>query len=971
MSSIRLNSLEEVHQAIQILQKQQELDQASKDLLKYCQLQYAQYKTPRHIRYLAEKLQRVESGACKRLLISFPPRHGKSQLTSEFFPAWYLGRHPDKYVIFATYAQELADDFGRKVRNQIRDEELYQKIFPGVALSGDSQSARRFMLTQGGTYFAVGAGGPITGRGAHCFPWNTQVSTPCGTRPIGTLQPGDVVLAYDTSRGNVVRSHVKAVAVRPQSGLYRITTSSGRVVEATGNHPFYVDGRWIEARSLASGDRLLCAVQQERDKECFRRKQVREEGSHSFLLLRGLLERLHKQCQTWSEKLPWVWRSCSKKVGSKTETDRRGFLLRQVLSAIQSKKGWAEGCAPALSAEVRDVQHGFYYRLVKKTKRFFTVLFPFVQGCVAVTANGCRWKPEVEKRCSASPPVARSERVPHDASFDCEGRRSEMRGVFRVGTAFGSASHRQQSDKQFSVKSCDSLLFMPSQMACSRDIEVEHDFVAVVERLCREEVVYDIQVAEQNNFFAECILVHNCLIVDDIIKGRDDADSTAIRRSVIDWYKSVAYTRLMPGGAIVIIGCMTGDTPVLMSDGAEKPIRDIKVGDTVATYRDGNLCTSTVLNWINHGKDNIFEIRMASGITVRANERHPFLVDIEGSPTWIRLKDLRRGHAVYRVNGEKQNTSDFILDRILEIVPAGTEDVFDIEVAETENFIANGLVSHNTRWHEEDLIGWVLANSPHEDWEVVNIPAIAEDDDALGREPGEALWPDSYPVERLLEIKATIGSRDWAALYQQSPTAEDGNIFKREWWKWWDKSEPPECDYVLQSFDTAFSVKTSADPTSIQTWGVFNRDDGPHLILLGRVNRRMEFPELRSVAKELYKDWNPDGVIIEKKASGQSLTQDLRRAGIPITEYSPDRDKVARAHAAAPLVESGRVWLPRKPWAEDFVNQLTSFPNGKNDDDVDAFTQAILRLKSGWFLQHPDDPDEDNNKPQMKRRGYW
>lgn len=486
--SLNISNLGDLHKAIQVLQHKQQVEQARETLLDYCKLQYPQYKDPPHIKLIAEALEKVERGEIKRLAISMPPRHGKSNLCSDLFPAWYLGRNPSKYCIFATYAQDLADDFGRKVRNQLRDP-LFEEVFPAVFLSDDSQSARRFGLKDGGQYFAVGAGGPITGRGAHL------------------------------------------------------------------------------------------------------------------------------------------------------------------------------------------------------------------------------------------------------------------------------------------------------------------------------------------------------LLIDDPIKGREDADSAAIRRQVIDWYKSVAYTRLMPGGAVIIIG---------------------------------------------------------------------------------------------------------------------------------------------TRWHEEDLIGWVLQDSDHEEWTVLNIPAIATDDlnDPLGRKEGEALWPEQYPVDRLLEIKKTLGSRDWNALYQQSPTAEDGNIFKREYFQIWKSDTPPECDYVIQSYDTAFSVKTSADPSSIITLGVFNRDDGPHVILLNRVNRRMEFPELRRVAKELQKDWKPDVTIVEKKASGLSLIQDLRRAGIPVVEYNPDRDKISRAHSVTPLVESGRFWVPDKQWAQDFVEQLIAFPNARHDDDVDAFTQAMLRLKTGYFVVHPDDPDDEEEK-QPYQRAYW
>ena len=487
MTALTLESLDDIKIAMQVLDDKLSAEKAQHTLLDYAQHLQTSYLRPPHIEFLAEKLEAVERGDITRLAISMPPRHGKSELASNFFPSWFLGRNPDKYVIFSTYAQELADDFGRKVRNTMRDERFSQ-VFSNVQLDDTSQSARRFGTNKLGTYFAVGAGGAITGRGAHL------------------------------------------------------------------------------------------------------------------------------------------------------------------------------------------------------------------------------------------------------------------------------------------------------------------------------------------------------LIVDDIIKGREDADSTAIRRSVTDWYKSVAYTRLMPGGRIVIVG---------------------------------------------------------------------------------------------------------------------------------------------TRWHEADLLGFVLEEATHEPWEVINLPAIADEDDQLGREQGEALWPEQFPLERLIEIKKTVGSREWAALFQQSPSAEDGNIFKRFWWQWWEDSEPPDCDFILQSYDTAFSSSRDADYTAVQTWGVFEKDDKPCAILLSCLNERLEYPQLREKAVDLYKRWQPDTVLIEKKASGQSLLQDLRRSGIPVTDYTPDRDKVARAHSIAPMVESGQIYLPRgKYWADDFLNQCSSFPNGRRKDMVDAFTQAIIRLKNGYFLHYLNEI-EDETEFKSKKRYYW
>ena len=201
---------------------------------------------------------------------------------------------------------------------------------------------------------------------------------------------------------------------------------------------------------------------------------------------------------------------------------------------------------------------------------------------------------------------------------------------------------------------------------------------------------------------------------------------------------------------------------------------------------------------------------------------------------------------------------------------------------------------------------------------------------------------------------------------------------------WEFMEEPPDCEFVIQTYDTAFSVKTTADYSVVQTWGIFQKiavDSAgierviPSLILLSNKRERLEYPELRKLAQEMYDKYNPDVVIIEKKASGQSLIQDMRRAGLPIMEYNPDKDKVARVNASTPILESGRVWVPDKPFAQDLINEAVTFPNATYDDQVDAMVMAILYLKESWRVEHPldayliDDIERTNEK--RKKIGFW
>lgn len=606
------------------------------------------------------------------------------------------------------------------------------------------------------------------------------------------------------------------------------------------------------------------------------------------------------------------------------------------------------------------------------------------------------------------------------------------------------------------------------------------------------------------------------LIIDDP-HSEQDAYSDLALDNAWDWYQGGPRTRLQPGGSIVIVMCMTGDTAVLMADGTTKPLRDIRKGDAVVTYDEGRPATSRIANWKSSGIDSVYKVQTQSGRIVRANERHPFLVDSAGERTWVRLRDLRPGmalvsmtgaadplgqrpsqdcaspanperattestlsrpivHQVITVSGKAKHalaaisrriaeacaqsamqlgitgrkkhqsrpaptelkidmglplsstnqwpgnvgigvtyaenppllvtperigtanfasitatirarfedfsatiatwlwgtgrpqksyvaplhTYNFTTDPIVAILPDGQEEVFDVEVERTENFIANGIVSHNTRWGTKDLTARLLKaqSSRNADrWEVIEFPAILPS--------GNPLWPEFWKLEELEAVKSSLSIQKWNAMYQQQPTNDEGAILKREWWRVWEAPQPPIVNYIIQSYDTAYSKKETADYSVITTWGVFypNQDSGPNIILLDVVRGRWDFPELKRIAKDEYKRWNPDNVLIEAKATGVTLQQELRRMGIPVTMYTPGgrrsgTDKVSRANAVAPVFEAGMVWAPDTDWAEELVEECAAFPNGDNDDMVDSTTQAIMRFRQGNFLSLNTDYQE-------------
>lgn len=578
------------------------------------------------------------------------------------------------------------------------------------------------------------------------------------------------------------------------------------------------------------------------------------------------------------------------------------------------------------------------------------------------------------------------------------------------------------------------------------------------------------------------------LIVDDPLKNAEEANSETIREKQKEWYRSTFSTRAEPGAAIIVVQCLTGDTLVLLADGTERPLASIRAGDQVATYDNGRLSSSTVLNWKAQGPDLVFAISLQSGTTIRGNERHPFLVERDGGTEWIRLSDLRIGDRVLRAIGgsgaapsvllkaatspqsaraiatrttkrtcghvgiahrrstpnlNAQGTSntatalplptitpslphrmasapcagicppprtcgptgaansasitipkperfegfsattatspsgterpkrpyfgpldifEIIPDRIIEIAPAGREDVFDIQVEGTENFIANGLISHNTRWHMDDLAGWLLSEEGGEDehpegWHIVHLPAIAEDTRPSypasctvqpdWRTPGEALCPERYPLPRLQALARRVGEYFWAALFQGRPAPRVGGMFKREWWQYFnpDLFVFPHVLELIQVWDTAFKAKQENDYSVCSTWALL--PDGVYVLDVWRA--KVEFPELKREARAQYAKWHPAAVLIEDKASGQSLIQELRRdTGIPIIAVAVDADKSARAAGVTPYVEARRVFLPEgAPWVSDWIDEHARFPRTTHDDQVDTTSIALKRLVLG------------------------
>ena len=267
-----------------------------------------------------------------------------------------------------------------------------------------------------------------------------------------------------------------------------------------------------------------------------------------------------------------------------------------------------------------------------------------------------------------------------------------------------------------------------------------------------------------------------------------------------------------------------------------------------------------------------------------------------------------------------------------------------------------------TRWHKRDLTGKIVKTSVQregmDEWEVIEFPAIMPS--------GNALWPEFWSLTELEALRSELPAPKWQAQYQQDPSSEESALVKREWWKKWEEERPPQCEFIIQSWDTAFLKTQRADYSACTTWGVFYHPDDtgvtqPNIILLDAYKERLEFPELKKCAFEFYNEFEPDACIVEAKAAGTPLIFELRAMGIPVSEYTPSRgnDKISRVNAVSDLFASGIVWCPETRFAEEVIEEFASFPAGEHDDLVDSSTQALLRFRQGGFLRLGSDEDEE------------
>lgn len=253
-----------------------------------------------------------------------------------------------------------------------------------------------------------------------------------------------------------------------------------------------------------------------------------------------------------------------------------------------------------------------------------------------------------------------------------------------------------------------------------------------------------------------------------------------------------------------------------------------------------------------------------------------------------------------------------------------------------------------TRWHEDDLVGRIIEQEKDEngqEWTIINLPAVYDPNlphlvSGDPRGEGDPLWPQKYPIPKLMKLKKN-SSRDWSALFQGTPITEGGNIVDRSWWKYYDTA-PTKFDEMIQSWDFTFKKSEGSDFVVGQVWGRVGADK----YLLDQVRARMGFTESIEAMRNLSVKWPQTfRKLVEDKANGPAVIDTVKKKITGVIPVEPDGSKEARAHATSPQIEAGNVYLPKNaPWVHDYVEEWAAFPNGRNDDQVDATTQALRQL---------------------------
>jgi phage terminase large subunit-like protein len=486
------------------------------------------------VQALVEEDLRTPSGdIVDGVLVFAPPGSAKSTYSSMLCPAYFMGRFPNFNVIGASYAQSLADRFSRRSR-EICDRESYREIM-GTGLKPGSTGVQNWQLENGSEYRAVGIQAAVTGfRADLCLVGSTMVETPTGKRRLDQIQPGDLVLSYDFVSKRPAYHKVVAKARRKVDELWRVRTGSGHLVEASDNHPFYNGDGWKEASALAAGDVLMRRVRNQEDREELRSDQA---SAHDAFLQQDVFNNSHQQAAGfWSQHLQQLWKACC--------ASARMFRRMSIGTCEKARRGGADNQAEKLQRMWQDVSASNEH--LPKPVLFERMCHHRALESHAWTAQSelARWQgvQQIQGWCGSC--------VSACEAFGAKARQM-LRDVWQRGTIAGS-SYRRGCAEQRAREYRDTLRALPLEAPRGRAPQTAPDHVAMVERVCQESYVYDIQVETTHNFFANDILVHNC-IIDDPVAGAEEADSEVIREKTWESFQTDLSTRLKPGGKLMVI----------------------------------------------------------------------------------------------------------------------------------------------------------------------------------------------------------------------------------------------------------------------------------------------------------------------------------------------------------------------------------------------------------------------------------
>ena len=500
-----------------------------------------------HHIHLIRKLEAFQRGEIQRLMVFMPPRHGKSQLVSRHLPAWIFGQNPNAKIIACSYSADLASSMNRDVQKIMLSEE-YSDVFPKSSLNKDNvvsrRQARRNSTTfdiggHEGHYLSAGVGGPITGKGADCFPAGVVIMTNKGLVDIKDIYIRPFaykVLSLNHGNSKLQFKEIEAVKCRKAFGLHRITTAGGRMVESTASHRFYSRGEYREAATLTTGDSLMCLVSSKQNKTCGGLSKMGKEKLQRSLLRQRV--RSKSSCDKKQLRVPKVLRVSEKGQQILQHLRKRG--KKRIYRSTQDCE--AQSSMPKMRKTISTYKHTSVS--FESKPRFRSILLSGMRESSSCEKNEWRGQFELEGRGRALYIGIQEE----NKISNKEKRWWKVRGL-RHNETSGLSSYRRKSKKQRPKKPCDALSDASRYFTQERK-----ESVSVVERICRKEgiEVYDIQVADNHNFFANGILVHNCAIIDDPIKNQEEAESETYREKLWKWYTSTLFTRLEKDACVLL-----------------------------------------------------------------------------------------------------------------------------------------------------------------------------------------------------------------------------------------------------------------------------------------------------------------------------------------------------------------------------------------------------------------------------------